>query len=313
MKILIVRNDNIGDLINTTPAIEALRKRYPEAQIDIVVNSLNRCAIDGNPFVNTIYCYSKAKHKKGWKTKLKVLLEKRRLLKQIHRVGYDLAILFRYDFSPSSIQWIKASRAPTTIGVENPKGANVFTDNVKPNPKDHEVLLCFSLLKPLGIKYEGEKTRFDIPEEMKKPYALWQGCIGFHCSSRRAENKYPFSHFLQIANGLKDQNVVITAEPADFAQAEKLATESGATFIKTKSFQDCAALMSQAKLILTLDGGIAHVGPALGVRTVTLLGKNNIDRWHPWGAKELTLETPSHMCSEHKPEAVLAILREHIQ
>jgi len=40
-KILLVRNDNVGDLICTTPAIEALRKKYPDAQIDIVVNSYN--------------------------------------------------------------------------------------------------------------------------------------------------------------------------------------------------------------------------------------------------------------------------------
>jgi heptosyltransferase-3 len=50
MKILLVRNDNIGDLICTTPAIEALRKKYPKAQIDIVVNSYNFVAINNNPF-----------------------------------------------------------------------------------------------------------------------------------------------------------------------------------------------------------------------------------------------------------------------
>ncbi|HDX6325756.1 TPA: lipopolysaccharide heptosyltransferase family protein, partial [Campylobacter fetus subsp. venerealis] len=39
MKILLIRNDNIGDLICTTPAIEALRKHFRNDQIDIVVNS----------------------------------------------------------------------------------------------------------------------------------------------------------------------------------------------------------------------------------------------------------------------------------
>ena len=39
-KIHLVRNDNIGDLICTTPAIEALRKKYPNNQIDIVINRI---------------------------------------------------------------------------------------------------------------------------------------------------------------------------------------------------------------------------------------------------------------------------------
>jgi heptosyltransferase III len=60
-KILLVRNDNVGDLICTTPAIEALRKKYPNNQIDIVVNSYNYDAIHNNPFVNKIYCYTKPK------------------------------------------------------------------------------------------------------------------------------------------------------------------------------------------------------------------------------------------------------------
>ena len=36
MKILLVRNDNFGDLICTTPAIEALRKKYPDAKIRVL-------------------------------------------------------------------------------------------------------------------------------------------------------------------------------------------------------------------------------------------------------------------------------------
>lgn len=65
-KILLIRNDNIGDLICTTPAIEALRKKYPNNQIDIVVNSYNIQAIENNPFINHVYCYTKTKHTKKY-------------------------------------------------------------------------------------------------------------------------------------------------------------------------------------------------------------------------------------------------------
>jgi len=64
MKVLLVRNDNLGDLICTTPAIEALRKKYSKAKIDIVVNSYNYLGIRNNPFVDKIYIYTKPEHKK---------------------------------------------------------------------------------------------------------------------------------------------------------------------------------------------------------------------------------------------------------
>lgn len=312
MKILLVRNDNIGDLINTTPAIEALRKTYPTAQIDIVVNSLNHCAIAGNPFVNHIYCYTKSKHKKGLKTKLKVLLEKWRLLKQIKKEGYDLAILFRYDFSPSSIQWIKAANAPMSLGVKNLKGQDAFTHPTAPDSKLHEVLLCFSQLKPVNIDYQNEPTRFVVPEDMKKPYEKYQGSIGFHCSSRMPENKYPFEKFEEIIRAFPDDKIILTAEPADFEKAQALANRTHAEFVKTKSFQDCAALLSHCKLILTLDGGVAHVGPALGVRTITLLGKNNIDRWCPWNSRDWTLENAERDCSKHEAETVIQLIKQSL-
>ena len=57
MKILLIRNDNIGDLICTTPAIEALRKHFRNDQIDIVVNSYNECVIKNNQFINKISIY----------------------------------------------------------------------------------------------------------------------------------------------------------------------------------------------------------------------------------------------------------------
>lgn len=41
MKILIIRRDNIGDLICTTPLFEAIRQHYPDAYLAALVNSYN--------------------------------------------------------------------------------------------------------------------------------------------------------------------------------------------------------------------------------------------------------------------------------
>ena len=54
MKILIIRRDNIGDLICTTPLFEAIRRQYPQAYIAALVNSYNAPAIHGNPHLDAI-------------------------------------------------------------------------------------------------------------------------------------------------------------------------------------------------------------------------------------------------------------------
>ena len=60
-RVLFIRRDNIGDLICTTPAIHALRKNFPAAKIGVLVNSYNADAVAGNPDVDEVYIYEKAK------------------------------------------------------------------------------------------------------------------------------------------------------------------------------------------------------------------------------------------------------------
>ena len=63
LKILVIRRDNIGDLVCTTPLISALRLRYPRAHIAALVNTYNRQVLEGHPDLDAVYAYAKAKHR----------------------------------------------------------------------------------------------------------------------------------------------------------------------------------------------------------------------------------------------------------
>ena len=56
-KILLVRSDNIGDVICTTPCFEALKQRFPKAIIAVLVCRLGEEVVQGNPFLDEIYVY----------------------------------------------------------------------------------------------------------------------------------------------------------------------------------------------------------------------------------------------------------------
>ena len=57
--ILVIRRDNIGDLVCTTPLITALRQRFPKAWIGALVNSYNARVLDGNPDQDEVFIYTK--------------------------------------------------------------------------------------------------------------------------------------------------------------------------------------------------------------------------------------------------------------
>src|SRR3989344_2942440 len=63
-KILLVRNDNIGDLVCSIPAIQLVRTHFPKAEIDILVNSYNAPIVEPlvPKWVDRLVIYQKTKH-----------------------------------------------------------------------------------------------------------------------------------------------------------------------------------------------------------------------------------------------------------
>ncbi len=93
MKILIIRNDNIGDLVCTTPLIEVLRAAYPEATIDLLGNSYNIEILRYDQRLSRLWSYNKAGHTKDLRKKIKAWIGKVSLLWRLRRERYDIVIL----------------------------------------------------------------------------------------------------------------------------------------------------------------------------------------------------------------------------
>ncbi len=91
-KILVVRRDNIGDLVCTTPLIAALRSRFPDACICALVNSYNLPVLENNPDIDEVSAYTKAKHRPPGKSIIAIYWDRFRLLLRLRRERFDYAI-----------------------------------------------------------------------------------------------------------------------------------------------------------------------------------------------------------------------------
>jgi len=307
-KILLVRNDNIGDLICTTPSIEALRKKYPKSKIDIVVNSYNYCAIYKNPFINKVYSYTKPKHKNGLLNKIKAGIGKLKILIDIKREDYDVVVVFRSGYSKSAELFSKITNARFKIGVKNQKGKDDFNIHVLPDHSKNEVEFCFDCLSEFGINYNNESTKYFIDYPIVKRYFKYRGYILFHISSRIKENKYDKENFKKVIDNLSNFPILISAEPCDFESALWLNSNTNARFIKTSSLNDLGGLIKNVKLFITLDGGAMHLAPALGTKTISISGKTNMEKWYPWGYKELVIQHKSKIANNIDAEDIYSLI-----
>lgn len=276
MKILLIRNDNIGDLVCTTPAIEAIRKKYPNSKIDIVVNSLNSFVIKNNPFLDKIYTYTKTKHKNKFLDKIIAFFKKGEILYKIKKERYDICIIFRSSYSKYAGLFAKVSKAKRVIGVDENKEANFITDKILFS-NINETKLCFEILKPLNIFYDNEKIFFKSNFKNEK----YKDFVFFHISSREKENKISANKAIDIINFLKTKykNIVITAEDPVFA--DEVSKKTGVKYLKTSSLNELVSYLKSVKFLLTLEGGFMHIAPAIGVNTLIIFGKTDMNRWKP--------------------------------
>lgn len=333
--ILVIRRDNIGDLLCTTPLVTGLRQRYPEARIDALVNSYNAPVLHGNPDLDHVYAYTKAKHRQAGETVLGVHWRRLRLLLGLRRVGYDLVILAgegNIQRQMGLARWLRPGR---TVGFRPADGKALrgLDLPVPPPAPGHEVERSWSLLTPLGIGGEppAMTLRADpaATESVRAMLAAQAGysadrpLLAVHISARKIPQRWPVEAFAALLHQLHredgwqfmlfwspgDENNPL--HPGDDAKAKRLlaACEGLPVFpCPTQQLSQLIAALDLCSAMVCSDGGAMHIAAALGKPIVCLFGNSDTERWHPWGVPYVLLQKPSRNVADIAPEEVAAAL-----
>ncbi len=310
--VLFVRIDNIGDLVCTTPAIRAVRERYPMTRIGILVNSYNRDVVRGNPDIDEIYVYRKEKHVHN-RGRLGVWLENLRTIREIRKERFHIAINCAYSYSSRTARYTFLTGARERIGYGGEGKINIFYTHplcVSKTPV-HEVLACMKLLEPLGIKGppphpfikvdEGERKR--VMEFLKKEGAEGDNIVAIHISSRKPENRWSVEKFRLLADRLGEEGVRVLilwspgsrdnpCHPGDDEDVGTLLNEARIRPIayRTDNLRSLIAAIDIARVVICLDGGAMHIASALRKPIVTIWGSTDRRRWAPWGTGHIILQ-----------------------
>ena len=217
-RILVIRRDNIGDLVCTTPLIFALRERYPGAHIAALVNTYNEAVLAGNPAVDAVHAYEKGKHRGEKRSIFSVYADRLRLIATLRRKDFDYAILATAAFEPRSLRLARLIGARHVLGYTEPGEAHFRLDIALPFDRDskmHEVERVFGLLKALGIEgpppparvFPDAAERRDIERALS---SLGRGgdLIGIHISARRQHQQWPADRFASLMRAISHRHAV---------------------------------------------------------------------------------------------------------
>ena len=318
-RILLIRRDNIGDLICTTPLISNLRSHYPNAEIDILVNSYNYQAVEHNPDINHVYVYTKGKHRDAGQSLLGVYWQRIKLTLTLRRKHYDLAILASGAFSRHALKLAKSAKPKAILSLA-PNGEEIDGITISiPEPKQplHEVEKTLLLLQPLGIAAQTHPlTLHPDPHEQavlraqlyEQPWHQHVPTIGIHISSRKPSQRWSEQHFSELIQQLHQQYQVQILlfwapgdennplHPGDDQKAARIMAQLNQLPIlpmPTTTLRQLIAGISLCDQFICSDGGAMHIAAGLGKPLVCFFGDSSAEQWHPWGVPHVLLQPDS--------------------
>ena len=290
MRILVIRRDNIGDLVCTTPLLAALRRRYPSAHLAALVNSYNAGVLAGNPDIDAVHVYTKLKHREH--SLLATLAARLRLLSTLRRQEFDHVILAKSGFDRHGRALARRLRPKNIVGFA--PGEAIGEDL-------HEVEIVMKLGAALDVngppgplRVYPERTR--VEHWKSRLPAGERSWVAVHISARVPGRIWPVENFVSLIQRLESGVILLWSpgaaddprHPGDDARAAQIATACGPGVklvpAKTESLEDLTAVLSLCRGFIGPDGGAMHVAAGLGLPVVAFFENVAAKKrhWRPW-------------------------------
>jgi ADP-heptose:LPS heptosyltransferase len=250
--ILCIKWDEIGDMVTCTHVFSLLKKRFPNARLDVIAKPYSAPLLVGNPNIENLYTDIGK-----WKKRYDMVVELR---------GTQRSLWKTFRYFPK----VRLDRG--TLRLRN-RGNQL-----------HETLTNYEIIKPvLGeLPFEAPEL-FPTPENRFRmdEFLSHSGIVNFcviHAGARRELRRWKDEDFAALAQWLyteKGLQVVFAGVPDEEKQIEKISSRLQipyTLFTAGFSLMDLAALLERASLFVGNESGPLQIAEAMKVPLVGLFG-----------------------------------------
>lgn len=306
-------------MVFTTPAIRAIRQRYPDARVTYLVERAAAPIVERNPHLDEIII---ADRPRG----LARLAYDLRLALRLRAARFDIVVDFHGG--PRSAWLARASGAPTRIGYAVPGRGWLYTVRRawSPNlvPPRHSVLNQWDLLSALEqipasragvssiVPADPARNAVEMAEDPEAAGTVVMrlqaagvpadaGLVIIHVSAGNPFRRWPSASFAEVAATLAaadpTRRIIITSGPSESEAASAVADQARRRAAELApaqgvpdrilrcgefSLTELRALAARARLYIGGDSGPMHVASTTQVPIVALLGPTLPERSMPW-------------------------------
>ncbi len=317
-RVLLFRPDNIGDCVLFSGTLKWIRRRWPDAHIDLMVQPHAMNLFELCPHVDRVLSVERLMpwlwmQRRGWKGAwlTERMFEKEWAKHLLPYPAYDLVICPVSAPAEQCLDVVRRIHAPEKWGCggfqlnagklknENNRPEKVFTEyyvNTEAEAWQNEFVRTGNFLKKIGIDFSDINPEFWLSQEdheyaeriMPKDGAAGLFIGGFHSWRRWSAEKWRSL----IATIDPQLPVVIFGSSQDCSQASEIASSADlpggiVNLCGKTSLRQLAACIGSCRVFVSNESCGLHMAVAQGIPTVGIMGGHHYGRYYPWGKESV--------------------------
>ncbi len=295
-RVLIFEVNWLGDVLFSTPAIRAIRKRHPGAYIAAILYPRCKQVLLGNNYIDEVMVLDEGGRHKGFLGKL-------RLLHEIKARHFSICYLFKTSASRIFLLFLAGIRK--RIGFARGLKGLLLTEKVKlPAGDFHRADIYYYLVSKSKIP-EGERHYdFFVTSEDKQFIDVFlkkhgidreKKIAALHIAGNWELKRWPKENFASLVDILFERfgsQVILTGSFLEHNLAKSiidLCRNKPLIACGMTTLKQLGALFQIADVVVSADSGPLHIALAVGAKTVALFGPTAPEITGPLGRNEFEI------------------------
>jgi ADP-heptose:LPS heptosyltransferase len=310
-RLLVLRTEQIGDVLLTTPALRALRESFPDAYIAALVQKMTAPLLQTNPHLDEVIACSlpwcdRDRHpiqiRHPLRRRLASIGYHWRCLKTAMQVGaqlrkrrFDVAISF--GGHPYDLLLIAIAGCPVRIASPVTGGAFLLTHMTFPDEGRHEVERCLDIVALIGAQATDRRLvlRWTPDDEAVVTRKLQEHgikekdfLVAIHSFSVEPSRNWRVDCWASVAQALIRKwgaTVLFVGSSKDrekVAEIQRVMGSPSVNLCGELSLLQLGALFERCALMIGVDSAPAHIAAAVGTPVVSVWSSAyRPEKWAP--------------------------------
>ncbi|MBI3812204.1 MAG: lipopolysaccharide heptosyltransferase II [Nitrospirae bacterium] len=304
----------LGDVVLTTPLLQALRDRFPKAYLAALVIPGTREILAGHPSLDDVLVYDKKGRDRGWRGLVSAA-------RRLREKRFDRCLIPHRSFRSALLVFMAG--IPVRIGFVQSLGSFLYTQRVRRDSSRHEVRRNLQLMGPLSpgdsvdsaaaagkLWVSSDQEDRDWANRRLAEFGIQENdrLIAIAPGSVWATKRWIPEGFAAVVDDLianQKRKVVLLGSRDDLPVVDEIVArcrEKPLNLAGKTSLRQLAGVLKRCELLITNDNGAMHVGVAQDLPIVAVFGSTTLGLGYgPFTSKAAVVERPldCRPCGKH--------------